>query len=38
MLLASKGKRVPAIAQDLELTEFTVRIWLERFNNEGWIA
>jgi len=35
ILLASKGKRVPAIAQELELTEITVRAWLKRFNNEG---
>ena len=35
ILLASKGKRVPAIAQELELTEITVRSWLKRFNNEG---
>jgi hypothetical protein len=33
ILLASKGKRVPAIAQELELTEITVRTWLNRFNN-----
>jgi transposase len=26
---------VPAIAQELELTEITVRTWLKRFNNEG---
>src|SRR5262247_3219006 len=35
ILLASKGKRVPAIARELELTEITVRSWLKRFNNEG---
>jgi|SRR5882672_4108527 len=35
ILLASKGKRMPAIAQELELTEITVRTWLKRFNNEG---
>ena len=35
ILLASKGNRVPAIAQELELTEITVRAWLKRFNNEG---
>jgi transposase len=35
ILLASKGKRVPAIAQELELTEITVRAWLKRFNDEG---
>src|SRR5262245_39450852 len=32
ILLASKGKRAPAIAQELELTEITVRVWLKRFN------
>ena len=26
---------MPAIAQELELTEITVRTWLKRFNNEG---
>jgi transposase len=26
---------VPAIAQELELTEITVRTWLKRFNNQG---
>jgi transposase len=35
ILLASLGKRVPAIAQELGLTEITVRSWLKRFNNEG---
>ena len=35
ILLASKGKRVPTIARELELTEITVRTWLKRFNNEG---
>jgi transposase len=35
ILLASNGKRVPAIAQELELTEITVRTWLKRFNNQG---
>jgi transposase len=32
LLLAGMGKRVPAIAQELELTETTVRTWLKRFN------
>jgi transposase len=35
VLLASKGKRVPAIAEKLEITEFTVRIWLKWFNRDG---
>jgi transposase len=35
VLLASKGKRVPAIAEALEINEVTVRIWLKRFNQEG---
>src|SRR4029078_12012417 len=35
ILLASKGKRVPAIAQELELTEISMRSWLKRFNNQG---
>jgi transposase len=35
ILLASKGKRVPAIAQELELTEITVRTWLKRFDKHG---
>jgi transposase len=34
-LLASKGRRVPAIAEQLEITQFTVRIWLKRFNQGG---
>jgi transposase len=29
------GKRVPAIAQELALTETTVRTWLKRFNEAG---
>jgi transposase len=35
VLLASKGKRVPAIAEQLEITQLTVRIWLKRFNQNG---
>jgi transposase len=35
ILLASKGKQVPAIDEALELTGITVRTWLKRFNNEG---
>src|SRR5919199_3480242 len=35
ILLADMGKRVPAIAQELELTETTVRTWLKRFNEAG---
>ena len=35
ILLASRGKRVPAMAQALELTETTVRTWLKRFNEAG---
>jgi len=35
ILLASKGKRAPAIARELELTGITVRTWLKRFNNYG---
>lgn len=35
MLLASMGKRVPAIAQELALTETTVRTWLTRCNAAG---
>src|SRR5262245_66527339 len=35
ILLASAGKRVPAIAQALELTQLTVRTWLKPFNAEG---
>src|SRR6516165_9094516 len=35
ILLANMGKRVPAIAQELELTETTVRTWLKRFNTAG---
>jgi transposase len=35
ILLASRGKRVPAIARDREVTEITVRTWLKRFNAAG---
>jgi len=35
ILLASAGTRVPAIAQELELTQLTVRTWLKHFNAEG---
>ena len=33
--LASTGVRVPALAQQLKLSEATVRTWLKRFNAEG---
>jgi transposase len=35
ILLASRGKRVPAIARDLDVTETTVRTWLKRFHAAG---
>ena len=35
ILLASRGKRVPAIARDLKMTETTVRTWLKRFKAAG---
>jgi len=35
LLLADMGKRVPALAQELALTETTVRTWLKRFNEAG---
>jgi transposase len=35
ILRAGMGKRVPAIAQELELTATTVRTWLTRFNAAG---
>ena len=35
ILLADRGKHVPAIAQELVLTETTVRTWLKRFNEVG---
>ena len=34
--LARQGRRVPAIATELRLTEATVRRWLKRFNASGW--
>jgi len=33
--LAAAGRRVPAIAQTLHVTEATVRLWLKRFNAQG---
>jgi transposase len=33
--LASQGARVPRVAQELDLDERTVRMWLKRFNDEG---
>lgn len=35
ILLASAGKRVPAVAAELELSQATVRTWLKRFNRAG---
>jgi transposase len=35
ILLASNGKRVDAIAEELELSAATVRTWLKRFNRDG---
>jgi transposase len=35
ILLASQGHRVPAIAQQLQLTAITVRTWCKRFNAAG---
>jgi transposase len=35
ILLAGKGKRVDAIAEELELSAATVRTWLKRFNSDG---
>lgn len=35
ILLASRGQRVPAIADELKLTQATVRTWLTRFNADG---
>jgi transposase len=32
---SSQGERVPAIAQELGLTEETVRHWVKRFNQQG---
>jgi transposase len=36
--LAHQGHRVPAIAQQLQLTAITVRTWLKRFNAAGLAA
>jgi transposase len=36
--LAHQGYRVPAIAQQLQLTAITVRSWLKRFNTAGLAA
>ena len=36
--LAHQGRRVPAIAQQLQLTAITVRTWLTRFNAAGLAA
>jgi transposase len=36
--LAHQGHRVPAIAQQLQLTAITVRTWLKRFNAVGLAA
>jgi transposase len=36
--LAYQGQRVPAIAQQLQLTAITVRTWLKRFNAAGLSA
>src|SRR5919202_3479399 len=38
ILLAHQGSRVPAIAQQLQLTAITVRTWLKRFNAAGLAA
>jgi DNA-binding NarL/FixJ family response regulator len=35
ILLAHQGQRVPAIAQQLQLTAITVRTWLKRFNSRS---
>jgi transposase len=35
ILMASQGHRVPAIAQQLQLTAITVRTWCQRFNAAG---
>lgn len=35
ILLAAKGHKVPAIAEQLKLTQSTVRTWLKRFNAGG---
>jgi transposase len=33
--LAAEGRRVPAIAQQLSLSENAVRLWITRFNTQG---
>jgi len=33
--LSRQGKRVPAIAKELQVAEKTVRLWLKRFNDQG---
>jgi transposase len=33
--LSRHGRHVPAIAQELHITERTVRLWLKRFNDHG---
>ena len=35
ILAASQGKRVPAMARHLTLSEKAVRLWLKRFNTQG---
>ncbi len=35
ILLASRAQRVPAIADELKVTQATVRTWLTRFNTAG---
>lgn len=35
ILAASQGKRVPAIARQLDLSEKPVRMWVQRFNARG---
>jgi transposase len=33
--LAQQGRRVPAIAKELGRGEYTIRLWLKRFNEQG---